>query len=154
MWRQCHQRQRTFWGLSQRPATLTRKKPFQQSTVFNLSDQLQKDQKSKDLYVCIISRSGPIYPQDALCWHQASDDEDPDATIKSLSLLLNVGKNELTNHNKDYFFVSNLITWINLKTKQLHLYSYQLHIALGPNISLEAALSFSSFPEETMIMIE
>jgi rRNA maturation endonuclease Nob1 len=63
------------------------------------------------------------------------DDEDTNAIIESLSLLLNVGEKEPTNHNKDYFFVGNLITRINLKTEQLHVRPYQLRTALGPNIT-------------------
>jgi hypothetical protein len=74
------------------------------------------------------------------------DDEDTNATVESLSLLLNVGEKEPANHNKDYFFVGNLISRINLKTEQLHVRPYQLRTALGPNITLEVALFPFLFP--------
>lgn len=54
------------------------------------------------------------------------DDEDPNANIKSLSLSLNVSKKEPSNLNKKYFFVSNLMNHINLKTKHLYVCPYRL----------------------------
>jgi hypothetical protein len=75
------------------------------------------------------------------------DDEDTNATVESLSLLLNVGEKEPANHNKDYFFVGNLISRINLKTEQLHVRPYQLRTALGPNITLEVAFFPFLFPQ-------
>jgi hypothetical protein len=44
-------------------------------------------------------------------------------------------------------FVGNPTTQINLKIEQLHVRPYQLRIALGPNISLEAALFLFLFPQ-------
>ena len=68
------------------------------------------------------------------------DNKDPKATVKSLFLLLNVGEKEPANPNKDYFFVSNLMSQIYLKTKQLHVCPYRLHATQGSKINLEMAL--------------
>jgi hypothetical protein len=74
------------------------------------------------------------------------DDEDSNATVENLSLLLNIGEKEPANHNKDYFFVGNLMNRINLKTEKLYMCPYQLRTALGPNISLEVTLFPFLFP--------
>jgi hypothetical protein len=67
--------------------------------------------------------------------------------FESLSLLLNVREKEPTNHNKDCFFIGNLMSWINLKTAQLHVCLYQLHTAIGPSITLEVAFFLFLFSQ-------
>jgi hypothetical protein len=75
------------------------------------------------------------------------DDENSEATVESLSILLNVSEKEPSSYNKDYYFVGNLTNRINLKIESLLVRPYQLHIAHGPNISLELALFPFLFPQ-------
>jgi predicted membrane protein len=68
------------------------------------------------------------------------DNNDAKATIKSLSILLNVSEKKCIIHNQDHYFVENLTNRINLKIESLFIWLHQLCTTHSPNISMELAL--------------
>jgi hypothetical protein len=115
--------------------------------VFNVLDQLWEDQRCNISMFVLSTKVVQSIMERRSVGTMPIDDEDPNATIEKLSLQLNVSKKEPSDLSRDYFFVSNLINHINLKTKHLYVCPYQLHTSKGPNTSLEVVFFLFFFPQ-------